>query len=396
MATFTMTDLVQAEQTLLGKMQENVRLRDEFVSNPREVILRELNIQVPQGLEVMPVEANEDALLVPIQAPGGIPARLPSLFSPELDQARSQLMQRLGTDPDFKSAFLSDTKGVIEREFGVSVPSSVEVQTVEVPANALMVVIPAAQSEDDELSETELEGYAGGKKKKVKIKSPIKIDVGKGGVSVGVSVPGTGIDANVSVGSGGLDASGHLPGGIGGSTHIDGSDFSGNVNINNGGIDVDFNAAGIGGSMNVGVGNDGVSAGAELSAGEIGVGANVGVGTSGVDAGIEGEAFGLDKGVGAHVGPDGASMGVDNLDGSYWNVSIDGQGIHGEGSQYGVTYGGSLTGDGVEGEGHLNHLGVGAEGSAGSGGVHGDVNGQPSVPNTPVPITPDVNYSGNK
>lgn len=293
MTTFTMTDLVQAEQTLLGKMQENARLRDEFVANPREVILRELSIQVPPGLEVMPVEAREDALLVPIQAPGGIPARLPSLFSPELDQARNQLVERLGSDADFKREFLSDAKGVIAREFGVSVPSSMHVTPVEVPANALMVVIPPLVAEDGELSETELEAYAGGKKKK-KIKSPIKIDIGKGGVSVGVDIPGTdiGASASVSVGNNGVTAG------------------------------AEAHAFGLDKGIEAHVGPDGASLQSDFIFGS--------AGTS-----IDGQ------GLHTHGGPSGYAM----------ELEATGDGVSGEVELIGVGMGaeGSLTGDGAEG-----------------------------------------------
>jgi len=398
MTTFTMADLVQAEQTLLGKMQENSRLRDEFVSNPREVILRELNIQVPQGLEVMPIEAQDDTLLVPIQAAGGIPARLPSLESPELDAARNQLIERLATDGEFKRAFQTDAKGVIAREFGVSMPKSLKVETVEVPANALMVVIPALASEDDELSETELESYAGGKKKK-KIKSPIKINVGKGGVSVGVNIPGTDIggSASVGVGSNGVSvgAEGHGFGSeVSTGTTINGDDFKGSVSVGPDGVSVSGGVLGVGGSASVGVGNNGVSVGAEAHAGGIGAGAHVGVGAGGVDVGAEGEAFGVDKGIEAHVGPDGASVGADDFVGGHWNASIDGQGVHGEGYSSGISVGGSITGDGIEGSGGLDHVGVGVEGSITGGGVDGSVDDKPNLPN--VPTTPDANFAGNK
>ena len=297
MTTFTMADLVQAEQTLLGRMQENSRLRDEFVSNPREVILRELNIQVPQGLEVMPIEAQDDTLLVPIQAAGGIPARLPSLESPELDAARNQLLERLATDVEFKRAFQTDAKGVIAREFGVSVPKSLKVETVEVPANALMVVIPALGSEDDELSETELESYAGGKKKK-KIKSPIKINVGKGGVSVGVDIPGTdiGASASVSVGSNGVgvEAEGHAFGmdkGIEAHVGPDGASvevdhfFGDGFGVSVDGQGVDAHGSAYGYSVEGNASEDGISGG--VTADQIGVGVEGSVGIDGASGSVD-------------------------------------------------------------------------------------------------------------
>ncbi|MNY53576.1 hypothetical protein D3C86_1893420 [compost metagenome] len=67
-------------------------------------------------------------------------------------------------DDALKAEFVADPNAVASRVLGIQIPAFVKLMPVEVPANAILVPLPAKMSED-ELSDLDLELVAGGKTK---------------------------------------------------------------------------------------------------------------------------------------------------------------------------------------------------------------------------------------
>ena len=79
------------------------------------------------------------------------------------DEMQAQLVERASRDPAFRQELLADPKAVIQREYGTTVPASVEVRVVEETPSTAYLVLPAAPLRAGQpLSDQELEAVAGG------------------------------------------------------------------------------------------------------------------------------------------------------------------------------------------------------------------------------------------
>ena len=75
-----------------------------------------------------------------------------------------QLAARAWTDEAFKQELLRDPKGVLEREFQLTLPPGVSVQVHEERPDELHMVLPMDSARfDKELSDLELDAVSGGK-----------------------------------------------------------------------------------------------------------------------------------------------------------------------------------------------------------------------------------------
>ena len=75
-------------------------------------------------------------------------------------EIEQKLIEKSEQDPAFRRRLLAQPRETLEKEFGIAVPASVNLQVIEETANSLMLVLPAAAGE---LSDLELEAVAGGK-----------------------------------------------------------------------------------------------------------------------------------------------------------------------------------------------------------------------------------------
>lgn len=77
----------------------------------------------------------------------------------------SQVIAKAWADEAFKKALMADPRMAVEREFGIKLPSSVNVRVVEETTDNLYLVLPPKNTaaERGELSDLELEAVAGGK-----------------------------------------------------------------------------------------------------------------------------------------------------------------------------------------------------------------------------------------
>ena len=84
-----------------------------------------------------------------------------------MDQSResveSSIIERASTDSAFRQQLISDPRGTLEGELGVSLPSNVQVSVLEETPSAFYIVLPPdGTAAGTELSDEELGAVAGG------------------------------------------------------------------------------------------------------------------------------------------------------------------------------------------------------------------------------------------
>lgn len=79
------------------------------------------------------------------------------------DQLEQQVIERAGRDSQFRRELLSDPRGTVEREYGVSIPQDIQITVVEEASGSFYLVLPPEPAVvDEQLSDSELEAVAGG------------------------------------------------------------------------------------------------------------------------------------------------------------------------------------------------------------------------------------------
>ena len=73
------------------------------------------------------------------------------------------LIAKAWSDPAFKAQLTTDPRGAIKAALGIDVPADITIQVIEEKPGVLMLAVPAARAEQDELSDHELEAVAVGK-----------------------------------------------------------------------------------------------------------------------------------------------------------------------------------------------------------------------------------------
>ena len=72
-------------------------------------------------------------------------------------EMQARIVDKAMEDADFRARLLSDPKGAVEQELGVTIPASMSIEVHEEGAEAAHLVLPP----DGRLSETEMETVAG-------------------------------------------------------------------------------------------------------------------------------------------------------------------------------------------------------------------------------------------
>jgi hypothetical protein len=75
---------------------------------------------------------------------------------------QSKLAERTLKNPEFRSAFMADPKGTLEKEFNTKFAENVQIFAHEEDANTLHLSIPQVPANVEELSDEDLEKVAGG------------------------------------------------------------------------------------------------------------------------------------------------------------------------------------------------------------------------------------------
>ena len=73
-------------------------------------------------------------------------------------EMQARVVSKATEDADFRARLLSDPKGAIEQELGVTIPASLSVEVHEENGAAAHLVLPP----DSKLSESDLQAVAGG------------------------------------------------------------------------------------------------------------------------------------------------------------------------------------------------------------------------------------------
>jgi hypothetical protein len=74
-----------------------------------------------------------------------------------------QIIDRAGSDPQFRQDLVSNPRQAMEQELGIPLPESVQVTVLEETPSAVYLVLPQAPTEaGQELSDADLEAVAGG------------------------------------------------------------------------------------------------------------------------------------------------------------------------------------------------------------------------------------------
>ena len=74
------------------------------------------------------------------------------------NEMRMKILGRASEDTDFRAKLLSDPKGAVEEELGVSIPASMSVEVHEEDGTTAHLVLPP----DSKLGEDDLQAAAGG------------------------------------------------------------------------------------------------------------------------------------------------------------------------------------------------------------------------------------------
>ena len=74
------------------------------------------------------------------------------------NEMRMKIVGKATGDADFRAQLLSDPKGTIEQELGVTIPASMSVEVHEESGAAAHLILPPASK----LSESDLQAVAGG------------------------------------------------------------------------------------------------------------------------------------------------------------------------------------------------------------------------------------------
>ncbi|MEI6455942.1 MAG: NHLP leader peptide family RiPP precursor [bacterium] len=79
-------------------------------------------------------------------------------------QFDQEIIEKAMKDGDFRKRLLENPSAVIENELGIPVPGKVNVKILEEDAQTVYLVLPhlPAQSDEIELTETEIEAVSGG------------------------------------------------------------------------------------------------------------------------------------------------------------------------------------------------------------------------------------------
>jgi hypothetical protein len=78
-------------------------------------------------------------------------------------RALQSILDRAGTDPDFRNRLLNDPRDAIFETFGVMIPANFRIKFIERdPGVDALVVLPDVVNPSGELSDDQLETVAGG------------------------------------------------------------------------------------------------------------------------------------------------------------------------------------------------------------------------------------------
>ena len=145
---------------LLERAQSDATFKQELLHDPKAVLTKELGANIPENVELKVLEETESThyLVIPKSVDTD------TATEGEAEDPIAQLIARASQDAALKQELLNSPKTVIQQEVGISLPEGSDVKVVEETDNNAYIVLPVlpVDSDNEELSEEQLEAVAGG------------------------------------------------------------------------------------------------------------------------------------------------------------------------------------------------------------------------------------------
>jgi hypothetical protein len=148
---------------LIARAWHDPTFKEKLLADPRPAMEEELDIRLPEDLQVTVLEETPDSLylVLPANGSGQSGARRNGVnreIKPERD-FQEQLINKARQHAGFKAKLLADPKPAIEEEFGIILPEHLRVKVVEQTPSRFYLMLPINRTE---LSEVTLNAPVGG------------------------------------------------------------------------------------------------------------------------------------------------------------------------------------------------------------------------------------------
>ncbi|HAI77216.1 MAG TPA: hypothetical protein DCM08_13335 [Microscillaceae bacterium] len=143
----------------LSKLSTDLTFRNELIANPKKVLKQEFSdLQIADELNIV-VHENTDRemhiILIPDEQ---------MVFNASLDEKVEAVLDKAVADTQFKKLVMADPKGTLSKELpDFYIPNDFKIHFYENSTNEVHLLLPPLQTENGELSETELQSVAGGR-----------------------------------------------------------------------------------------------------------------------------------------------------------------------------------------------------------------------------------------
>lgn len=141
----------------LDKLTQDISFRNALMANPKTVIEQELGISLAEDVQIVLHENTAQEMHVILVSDEAL------VFSDTLEEQVESLLDKAMTNDSFKKLLMADPKGTLANELpDFYVPEDYKIHFHENTTKEIHLLIPSLVTEEDELSEAELDAVAGG------------------------------------------------------------------------------------------------------------------------------------------------------------------------------------------------------------------------------------------
>jgi hypothetical protein len=154
-----MTQQPMNMEQLVTRAAIDPTFKQELLNNPKAVLAKEAGVNIPDKVDLTVLEesANTFYLIIPKDVDS------PTSVEQDTKDPILTLIARASQDEALKQELLKNPKAVIQQETGITIPEDSQVQVLEqTDTKDYMVLSALTATEDEELSDEELEAVAGG------------------------------------------------------------------------------------------------------------------------------------------------------------------------------------------------------------------------------------------
>ncbi|MBD0343693.1 MAG: NHLP leader peptide family natural product precursor [Coleofasciculus sp. Co-bin14] len=154
-----MTQQLMNMEQMVSRASVDPAFKQKLFNNPKAVLAKEAGVNIPENVELTVLEesANTFYLIIPKEADST------AFLEQETKDPILTLIAQASQDETLKQELLNSPKTVIQRETGITIPEDTQVQILEqTDTKDYMVLSALTATEDEELSDEELEAVAGG------------------------------------------------------------------------------------------------------------------------------------------------------------------------------------------------------------------------------------------